>query len=119
MASRRVSEFYETEGRLSTEHALLDDNGDGLGAPADFFRGVRAVKKPAGGGTVDGLRAHQGHLVYSEQERKMPPELRFRRDELERAIASLRAKKSQLTAEEYYRQLETLMHELAKVYATK
>ena len=33
MASRRVAEFYNTEGRLATEHALLDDNGDGLGTP--------------------------------------------------------------------------------------
>ena len=28
MASRRVAEFYEAEGRLATETALLDDNGD-------------------------------------------------------------------------------------------
>ena len=30
MASRHVAEFYKTEGRLLTEHALIDDNGDGL-----------------------------------------------------------------------------------------
>ena len=59
MASRRVKEFYEADGRLVTEHALLDDNGDGLGTPADFFRGVRAVKKPVEGGSVDGVRANQ------------------------------------------------------------
>ena len=29
-ASRRVTEFYDAEGRLCSEHALLDDNGDGL-----------------------------------------------------------------------------------------
>ena len=52
-----VTEFYETEGRLATEHALLDDNGDGLGTPADFFRGVRAVKKPADGGAWTASRA--------------------------------------------------------------
>jgi len=116
MAARRVGEFYETEGRLATEHALLDDNGDGLGTPADFFRGVRAVKKPAGGGSVDGLRAHQIHLVRSEQEQKMPPDLRVRRDELEMAIARLRELKTGLTEEEYYRRLEVLMRELAQLY---
>lgn len=115
MASRQVSEFYETEGRLATEHALLDDNGDGLGTPADFFRGVRAVKKPASGGSVDGLRAHQIHLVRSAQEQKMPPEMRARRDDLERAIANLRDSKPQLGEEKYYHQLENLMLELAKV----
>lgn len=116
MASRRVTEFYETEGRLATEHALLDDNGDGLGTQADFFRGVRAVKKPASGGSVDGLRAHQVHLVRSEQEQGMPPELRTRRDELELAIARLRESKESLPPDEYYRRLEALMLELATLY---
>jgi hypothetical protein len=117
MASRRVLEFYETEGRLATEHALLDDNGDTLGTPADFFRGVRAVKKPAGGGTVDGLRAHQIHLVRSEQEQKMPPELRARRDELELSVARLRELKPTLSEDEYYRRLEQLMIALADLYS--
>ena len=117
MASRRVTEFYETDGRLATEHALLDDNGDSLGTPADFFRGVRAVKRSADGGAVDGLRAHQLHLVRSEQERKMPPELRARRDELELAIARLRDSKPQLGDEEYYRRLENLMRELSNLYS--
>src|SRR5574341_271881 len=48
-ASRRVAEFYSGEGRLATEHALLDDNGDALGTPADWFRGIRAVKKARDG----------------------------------------------------------------------
>jgi hypothetical protein len=117
MASRRVNEFYEAEGRLATEHALLDDNGDGLGTPADFFRGVRAVKKPAQGSTADGLRAHQLHLVRSERELNMPPEIRMRRDELELAVARLRDSKEKLGEDEYYRRLENLMTELAKLYS--
>jgi hypothetical protein len=117
MGSRRTAEFYEAEGRLATETALLDDNGDGLGTPADFFRGVRAVKKPAGGGSVDGLRAHQIHLVRSEQEQRMPPELRARRDDLELAVARLREAKDSLPAGEYYQRLEKLMLELAGLYS--
>jgi hypothetical protein len=117
MASRRVTEFYESEGRLATENALLDDNGDHLGTPAEFFRGVRAVKQPAGGGSVDGRRAHQVHLVRSEQEQKLPPERRARRDELELAVARLRDSKQSLGDEEYYRQLENLMLELSKLYS--
>src|SRR5207237_484377 len=54
-ASRRTIEFYKLEGRLASEHALLDDNGDGLGTPAEWFRGLRAVKKPADKTSVDGL----------------------------------------------------------------
>jgi hypothetical protein len=41
-----VAEFYEADGRLATEHALLDDNGDSLGTPADFFRGDGVFVQP-------------------------------------------------------------------------
>jgi len=116
MASRRTGEFYETEGRLATEHALLDDNGDGLGTPADFFRGIRAVKKPVSGGSVDGVRAHQIHLVRSAAEQQLTPETRARRDELEAAVAKLRDSKTQLSEAEYYRRLENLLRELAQLY---
>jgi hypothetical protein len=115
-ASRQTEEFYKTEGRLSTEHALLDDNGDGLGTPADWFRGIHAVKKAGTGKSLDGLRAHQFHLVRSATEQQMPPALRARRDELERAAAKLRELKKSLPEDEYYAKLEALMIELARVY---
>ena len=115
-ASQRVAEFYNAEGRLATEHALLDDNGDRLGTPADWFRGIRAVKKAADGAALDGLRAHQFHLVRSDQERKLSPESRARRDELELGIARLRESKSQMTEDDYYQQLEKLLVEVARLY---
>ena len=116
MASRRVVEFYNTEGRLATEHALLDDNGDGLGTPADWFRGIRATKKARDGATADGLRAHQFHLIRSEQEKQLPPTVRARRDELELSIERLHETKRQRVEEEYYQELEKLLVELAKLY---
>ncbi len=115
MAARRVAEFYQTEGRLATEHALLDDNGDGLGTPADWFRGVRAVKRAAGGASLDGLRAHQLHLIRSAPEQRLSPAQRARRDELEQAIARLREAKAQIAEDDYYRQLEKLLLELARL----
>jgi hypothetical protein len=114
-AARQTTDFYKTEGRLATEHALLDDNGDGLGTQADWFRGVRAVKKPEKGG-IDGLRAHQLHLVRNEQERKLAEEVRKRRDEIELAISKLRESKATVKEEEYYRQLEPLLVEMARLY---
>jgi len=116
MASRRVAEFYNTEGRLATEHALLEDNGDGLGTPADWFSGVRAVKRAKEGALADGLRAHQLHLVRSDQERKLSAEVRAKRDELELAIARLRDTKSQFKEDDYYERLERLVVELATLY---
>lgn len=118
MASREVAEFYKTEGRLATEHALLDDNGDGLGTPPEWFRGIRAVKKAAQGGLLDGLRAHQLHLIRSETERKLSPALRERRNALELQVEEIRAAKEQLSEDEYYSRLEVVLLKLAKVYET-
>jgi hypothetical protein len=74
------------------------------------------VKKATAGAALDGLRAHQFHLVRSEQERKLSPETRARRDELELGIARLRESKSQMTEDEYYQQLEKLLIEVARLY---
>jgi hypothetical protein len=115
MASRRVSDFYKGEGRLATEHALLDDNGDGMGTPADWFRGIRAVKTAANGAALDGMRAHQWHLVRSTADQKLTPEQRKQRDELELEIARLRQEKSTLNEDEYYRQLEALLTKLGAI----
>ena len=116
LAANRVTEFYETEGRLATEHPLLDDNGDGLGTPPDWFRGVRAVKKAKDGATVDGLRAHQFVLMRSEQDRKLSPTVRAKRDELELAIGKLRDQKGEFPEPDYYAKLEPLLLELARLY---
>jgi hypothetical protein len=114
-ASRRLAEFYRTESRLATEHALLDDNGDGLGTPADWFRGIRAVKKAKDGTTHDGHRAHQFVLVRSEQERRIPPELLAERNRLELAVTQLREQKQQISEQAYYDQLEQLLLDLARL----
>ena len=115
-ACRQVAEFYDHQSRLATEHALLDDNGDGLGTPAEWFRGVRAIQGAKDGGAVDGARAHQMHLVASAREADMPPEIRDRRNQLELELAKLRAEKSTLAEEEHFARLERLLVELAKLY---
>lgn len=115
-ACRRVEEFYEEDARLMTEHALVDDNGDGLGTPATWFRGLRATQRAKEGAERDGVIAHQIHLVPSTREANIPVEVRQRRDNLEREIASLREQKSALSEKDYYQQLEDLMVELARIY---
>jgi len=116
MASRQTREFYDLEGRLATEHALLDDNGDSLATPPDWFRGVRAVKSAKDGAPLDGFRAHQFHLVRSEAERKLSPETRARRDAMELSLSKLRDMKRSLPEEVYYEKLEALLVELARLY---
>ena len=116
LASRQVEQFYKDQGLLMTEHALLDDNGDGLGTPPDWFRGLRAVKSAAEGKAVDGVRAHQMILVRGESEQKLSPETRARRDDLERQLSGLRARKSAMNEDDYYKQLEAIMVQTARLY---
>lgn len=118
MAAQQTAEFYAGEGRLATEHSLLDDNGDGRGTPADFFRGLRAVKKAGGGAATDGSKAHQLHLVRSAAERALTPATRAARDTVELEVARLRESKAELKEDDYYSQLEALMLRLARIYQT-
>ena len=115
-ASHGVTQFYEQEGRLATEHALLEDNGDGLGIPADWFQGTRATRSAKDGAPLDGLRAHQWHLVMSDAERRLPPEFRAERDRLELEVETLRGKKNTLTEADYYGRLEPLLLRLSRLY---
>jgi hypothetical protein len=116
LASSRVKEFYDSEGRLATEHALIDDNGDGAGTPADWFQGLRATKAAKDGAPLDGLRASQIVLVRSAREQQLPAEVRNRRDELERNLAEVRQRKGKLSDDEYFTLLEPILVELAKLY---
>ncbi|MHB8898008.1 MAG: hypothetical protein ACYC6Y_04615 [Thermoguttaceae bacterium] len=116
LASARVREFYEQSARLATEQALLDDNGDGRGTPAAWFRGIHPVRQAKDGAPLDGPRAHQFLLVPNPAERKMPAPIRHRRDELEQEIARVREEKEKLGDDAYYAKLEPLLVELARLY---
>jgi len=115
-ASHRVSEFYTAAGRLATEHALLDDNGDGLGTPADWFQGIRPVQRARDGAALDGYRAHQFCLLYSKTEARIPPDLRAKRNQLELEVMKLRDAKDQIPESVYYPRLEALLYEIAHIY---
>ena len=115
-ASHRVDEFYLAAGRLATERALLDDNGDGLGTRADWFRGIRPIQTAEDDAALDGYRAHQFHLVHSEAENKMPPELRAKRDRLELEVVKLRDSKDKFSEEEYFSRLENMLYDIAQIY---
>ena len=115
-AAQSVEQFYEDEGRLASEHALIDDNGDSVGTPADWFRGERLIKQPEGDTIPDGFRSRQIAFIASEQERLLTPDQRFARDRLEAELETLRAKKEELDESEYYDGLEKILLELGEIY---
>jgi hypothetical protein len=104
-ARRETQREYDREKQLSTEHALLDDNGDGIGSrePGEF--------------EADGALAQR---VYLQQ----PPALALgaapqliefeqRKQGLEQSISDLKRQRENLPREDYYSRLETLLVDLA------
>lgn len=113
ISSRQAGEFYRENDRLVSENALLDDNGDGMGTPADWFRGVRTQKKAKGKSSADGKLSRLVFPVIPPAEKGIPAPLRKKRLAIEVKIETLRSLKKTLDAEVYYRDLEKLFLELA------
>ncbi len=116
IAARRTQDFYSENGRLASEHALIDDNGDERGTRYDAFRGIRPVQTGRNAGPVDGFRAQQWVLIKGELERRMSARSIAQRDEIELAIRELRENRSQIREDEYYQRLEELLVPLATLY---
>jgi hypothetical protein len=112
----RVEGFYTENGRLASEHSLIDDTGDALGTPPDWFRGIRVTKRAKGGQTPDGFRAHQIALIPSELEKNLPPEQRQQRDALEAELETVRKRKDRLAEDDYYGMLEAILLKLSEIY---
>ncbi|UCF21272.1 MAG: hypothetical protein JSU87_07795 [Gemmatimonadota bacterium] len=107
-AKREVARAYEAEGRLLTEHALLDDNGDGEGS--DEPQGDPDGSLARSVFMVGGLGAAAGREQPADPRLA---ELYRDREELERQVAALRARKNEMDPEAYERQLEATLIEIA------
>jgi len=104
-ANRLTAEFYKRAGRLASEHALIDDNGDGVGHE----------KVEAG----EGLLARATYLdslsVDEAAATAATGKLLKERARLEGEIEQLIARKANMAEIEYEATLERLFIELAKV----
>jgi hypothetical protein len=104
-ANRLTADFYTRAGRLATEHALLEDNGDGVGHE----------KAEAG----EGLLARATYLdslsVDEAAATAATTKLLRERTRLEGEIEQLIARKRGMPEVEYEATLERLFIELAKV----
>ena len=114
--SRDTGGFYSLEGRIASEHALLDDTGDQRGTGSDWYRGVKVVKETAKDAEPDGRRAHQVHLVPSEFEKNLSSAMRGRRNELELELLALVDRKDTFESAEYDDRLEEVLLKLSEFY---
>lgn len=110
-ARREVARRYESEGLILTEHALLDDNGDGVGTHE-----IAAL--PA----ADGLRARRqflaGDPALMAGRDSEDPELRRlygQKAAIQGRIDDLRARRETMEQAAYDDALEALLIELALV----
>ena len=104
---REVARSYERENRLLTEHAMLDDDGDGRGTAtpglagegslAGMWRLVRGGAVLAAGGTDDPALA----------------ELQRARTVLDDRLRALRQRQRSMEPQAYERELEALLVEIA------
>ena len=107
-ARRETSRFYDEKKRLATEHALLEDDGDGVGVPqpgAETGDGALARRLKlalvSGGARAATADVAQGG-VHAEKRA------------LEARIEALKARKDKMEPEAYARELEALLLELAR-----
>ncbi|TWU48818.1 hypothetical protein Poly51_47220 [Rubripirellula tenax] len=115
-ASDEVKRFYDSESRIATEHALVDDNGDGKGTPAKMFRGIRPIANAKDGSAIDGVNAMRMTLSPSGERLQLTVDESNRRDEIETELDRLRLEKSKFSDEDYFSAIEPWMIELARIY---
>jgi hypothetical protein len=113
-ASKATATFYDNDGRLATEHALLEDNGDGVGTRGEVFEADAAIAPDT---VLDGARAAQLVLVLSADEQQLTDSQRSTRDTLERELKTLKEQRTKLKEDDYYAKLESLLRKLGELYS--
>ena len=124
-ATNDVRRYYQRRGQLSTERALLDDNGDGVGHAAVGAASFNDASGRAPGGREATTKAEDGSIastVYLDDPLPGAPptdgvlvKLLQARAALEGELEDLKIRRSFLPPAEYQREFERLMIELARV----
>ena len=105
-ASSSIRRYYQQRGQLSTERALLDDNGDGLGKdPSD----------PGNEGSLASRTYLDESLPGAAPTDEVLLKLLQKRTTLEAEVEDLKVRKAFLSREQYAKEFERLMIDLAQV----
>jgi hypothetical protein len=105
-ASAGVRRHYQQRGQLSTERALLDDNGDGIGNEAS---------SPGDDGSYASRTYLDESLPGAAPTDEVLLRLLQRKTTLEAEVDDLKIRKTFLSATEYAKEFERIMIELAQV----
>jgi len=102
-ATKLIADWYKQKGRLATEHALIDDNGDGTGHE----------EAKEGDGTIAKVTYLDSKTIEEASADAERFKLLEERERLEAEIEKLKARKDDMKLEEYEAELERLLVELA------
>jgi hypothetical protein len=108
-ATRKTADFYESQKRLATEHAIFDDTGKSA-------EGVRAASTAAGQGLL--LSSFTLVRIGAAQRAASDPAKRAlldKKEELERKIDTLKYQKAAMPDAQYRQELTAALVELARV----
>ena len=108
-ATRKTADFYESQKRLATEHAIFDDTGKN-------HDGVRAPSTEGGEGLL--LSSFTLVRIGAAQRAALDPakrDLLDKKEELERKVDMLKYQKAAMADDEYKKELTATLVELARV----
>jgi hypothetical protein len=111
-ASSHTQASYENDQRLLSEHAQLDDNGDGVGAESVAL----LHPSPKSGLVPDGAIAATISLARDDSAPSLTAAQISQRAGIEARIAALRERKAEMNEALYYQKLESLLLEMARLY---
>lgn len=116
-AAALTASWYSSETLIATEHAILDDNGDGLGTrlPIDpMLNEAPPGAPPLAADQIDGALAKQIYLKDYSFPENAPQELIASYLAALDEVKSLRGRKSGMAEADYYAQLEALLLKAAR-----
>ena len=106
-AEQKTAKFFETQKRLATEHAMIEDTGKGEGTKSP---------SPENGQGLAASHFPVLHLAAVSAQINDPEKLKLlkRKEELEQSIDELKYRKASMDLAEYRQQLQKFLLELAQ-----
>ena len=106
-AEHKVTEYYDSQKRLATEHPLLEDTGKGAGVRTPSSQDSESLRA----GALPVVRLAAAKAMANDPRKR---ELVTKKDQLEQQIDELKYRKAALAPEDYKKQLTALLVELAQ-----
>jgi hypothetical protein len=107
-ADRKTAEFYSTQKRLATEHAVFEDTGHGDAVKVSAAEGREGALLAS----ITVVRIGAAQAAMNDPAKR---DLILKKEDLEQKIDALKFQKAAMEPDEYKQQLTALLVQLAKV----